>query len=112
MFGSILVLIGVAPFAVFMSEFQVLKAAIDGHAILTLILFLAGGGVVFIGALRHAIGMAWGESSPVVEAEQAGFVEMFLAFAPLAILLMLGLWMPAPLVGVLKQAANVLGVNL
>jgi hydrogenase-4 component F len=111
LFGSILVLIGVAPFAVFMSEFQVLKAAMDRHAILTLILFLAGGCVVFVGALRHAIGMAWGEPSPVVEPERAGLVQIFLAFAPLAILLVLGLWMPAPLLSVLQQAANVLGVN-
>jgi hydrogenase-4 component F len=111
LFGSILVLIGVAPFAVFMSEFQVLKAALDGHAILTLILFLAGGSVVFVGALRHAIGMAWGESSPVAEPERAGVVQVFLAFAPLAILLLLGLWTPAPLLSVLRQAADVLGVN-
>jgi len=111
LFGSILVLIGVAPFAMFMSEFQVLKAALDGHAILALILFLAGGSVVFVGALGHAIAMAWGEPSPVVEPERAGGVDMFLAFAPLAILLVLGLWMPAPLLSVLKQAADVLGVN-
>jgi hypothetical protein len=38
-------------------------------------------------------------------------VQIFLAFAPLAILLVLGLWMPAPLLSVLQQAANVLGVN-
>ena len=94
LFGSILVLIGVAPFAMFMSEFQVLKAAVDGRAILTLILFLAGGSVVFVGALGHAIAMAWGEPSPAAEPERAGIVEMFLAFAPLAILLVLGLWMP------------------
>jgi hydrogenase-4 component F len=111
LFGSILVLIGLAPFAMFMSEFQILKAAIDGHAILALILFLAGGSVVFVGALGHAIAVAWGEPSPVVVPERAGIVEKFLAFAPLAILLILGLWMPAPLRNILEQAANVLGVN-
>jgi hydrogenase-4 component F len=111
LFGSILVLIGVAPFAMFMSEFQVLKAAVDGHAIFALILFLAGGSVVFVGALGHAIAMAWGDKSPVAEGEGAGLVEKFLAFAPLAILLVLGLWMPGPLRSILQQAASVLGGN-
>jgi hydrogenase-4 component F len=111
LFGSILVLVGVAPFAMFMSEFQILKAAVDGRAIFTLILFLAGGSVVFVGALGHAIAMAWGDKSPIVEQESAGIVEMILAFAPLAILLVLGLWMPAPLLSILKQAASVLGGN-
>ncbi len=111
LFGSILVLIGVAPFGLFMSEFQIMKAAVDGHAILALILFLAGGSVIFVGMLRHAIGMAWGVSAPVVEAERAGIADMFLAFAPLAILLVLGLWMPAPLRSILQQAAAVLGAH-
>jgi len=111
LFGSILVLIGLAPFAMFMSEFQILKAAVDGRHIFALILFLAGGIVVFIGALRHAIDMAWGEPSPAAETERAGIVEKFLAFAPLAILLVLGLWMPGPLRSILSQAAGVLGGN-
>ncbi len=111
LFGSLLALIGVAPFAVFMSEFQILKATVNSHAFAALTLFLAGGSVVFVGALRHAIDMAWGDPSPVVEAERAGVVEIFLSFAPLVILLVLGLWMPAPLLNVLKQAAYVLGVN-
>jgi hydrogenase-4 component F len=111
LFGSILVLIGVAPFAMFMSEFQILKAAVDRHAIVPLVLFLAGGSVVFVGALGHAIAMAWGDTSPIVEPERAGMVEMFLAFAPLAALLVLGLWMPGPLSSILKQAADILGVQ-
>jgi hydrogenase-4 component F len=111
LFGSILVLIGVAPFAMFMSEFQILKAAVDGRAIFALILFLAGGSVVFVGALGHAIAMAWGDKSPTIEQESAGIVEMILAFAPLATLLVLGLWMPSPLLSILKQAASILGGN-
>jgi hydrogenase-4 component F len=111
LFGGLLVLIGVAPFAIFMSEFQVLKAAIDRRATLTLILFLAGGSIVFIGALRHAIAVAWGQASPVSEPERASKVEMLLVLAPLAILLILGLWMPGPLMKILKQAASILEVR-
>ncbi len=112
LFGSLLALIGVAPFAIFMSEFQVLKAAMDSHATLALILFLAGGSVVFVGVLRHAIAAAWGDPSPIVEPERASKIDMLLVISPLAILLILGLWMPAPLVNILKQAAAVLEVRL
>jgi hydrogenase-4 component F len=111
LFGSLLALIGVAPFAIFMSEFQILKAAMDSRAVLSLILFLAGGSIVFIGALRHAIAMAWGEPSPVVEPERAGITEILLVSAPLTILLILGLWMPRPFMDILRQAASVLEVH-
>jgi hydrogenase-4 component F len=111
LFASFLALIGIAPFSIFMSEFQVLKAAMDNHSILAFVLFLGGGSVVFVGMLRHAITTAWGDPSPVVEPERAGRIEIFLAFAPLAILLILGLWMPLPLMHILQQAAAVLEVN-
>jgi hydrogenase-4 component F len=111
LFGSLLALIGVAPFAIFMSEFQVLKAAVDRRATLSLILFLAGGSIVFVGALRHAISMAWGEPSPISEPENAGKIEMLLVFVPLAILLVLGVWIPGPLIELLKQAASILEVR-
>jgi hydrogenase-4 component F len=111
LFGSLLALIGVAPFAIFMSEFQVLKAAVDRRAVFTLILFLAGGSIVFVGALRHAIAMAWGKPSPVSEPEAAGWIEMTLVLVPLAVLLGLGIWLPQPLIDVLKQAASILQVR-
>lgn len=111
LFSSLLALIGLAPFSLFMSEFQVLKSAMDKHALVTLIIFLAGLSVVFVGALRYAIAMAWEKPSPQAQPENASAVEYFLAFAPLGILLVLGLWMPNPLSNILKQAAAVLGVH-
>lgn len=111
LFGGILALAGVAPFALFMSEFQMLKAALDRHATTTLALFLAGLCVVFVGVLRHAIPMAWGPPSPVVEPERATATEYLLVLGPLGILLTLGLWMPGPLLRIMEQAAAVLGGN-
>jgi hydrogenase-4 component F len=108
LFAGLLALIGVAPFAIFMSEFQVLRAAIDRHATLELILFLGGTGVVFVGALRHAIAMAWGKPADPEAPENAGAVEKFLAFAPIVALLVLGIWIPGPLLNVLRKAAAVL----
>jgi hydrogenase-4 component F len=109
LFGGLLALIGVAPFAIFMSEFQVLKAAVDSRATLALILFLGGCGVVFVGALRQAIAIAWGKPGSTVAPEAAGTVEKFLAFAPIIVLLVLGIWIPGPLLHVMRQAASVLG---
>jgi len=108
LFGSLLALIGVAPFAIFMSEFQVLRAMFDNHSIMGMVLFLAGTGVVFVGALRHAIAMAWGKPGPLVVSEKTSPVERVLAFAPLIILLGLGIWIPSPLLNVLTQAASIL----
>ncbi len=108
LFGSLLALIGVAPFAIFMSEFQVLKAAVDCHATLSMILFLGGSGVVFVGALRHAIAMVWGKPGNLAVSERTGTVEKFLAFTPMVVLFVLGLWIPGPLLHVLRQAAAVL----
>ena len=108
LFCSILILIGSAPFAMFMSEFLALKTALDAGSVFVFIIFLAGCGVVFVGALRYAIGMAWGDPSPVEEPEAACMIEKFLVFAPILILLMLGLWMPDPLRNILEQASSVL----
>ena len=107
-FLSLLVLIGVAPFAIFMSEFQILKAAADRGAFGIMALFLAGMGVVFVGALRHAIGVAWNPPVRQPTSEHAGIVDRVLVFVPLAILLVLGLWMPESLRAALNQAADVI----
>ncbi len=107
--GSLLALIGVAPFALFMSEFQIVKAAADARSWWALALFLVGTSVVFVGALRHAIDVTWGEpvEKPAVEAPR--FVEAAVVAFPLAALLILGLWMPETVRDAISQAAAVLG---
>jgi hydrogenase-4 component F len=108
LFCGILALIGVAPFAPFMSEFQVLKAAMDGGSAWVTGLYLAGLAVVFIGALGHAIPMAWG--NPGVEAGpvRTSLTERLLVVLPLLALVILGLWMPAPLRTALSGAAGII----
>jgi hypothetical protein len=61
---SLLALIGVAPFSIFMSEYQLLRAATGAGAWVTLVLFLAASGVVFVSALRHMIDMVFGSPTP------------------------------------------------
>lgn len=112
--GSVLALIGAAPFAIFMSEFQIVKAAVDGRSVWTLVLFLFGIGVAFIGALRPAIGMVWGEPGPDAKPpwgkpERAGIVGTGIVAGSLAALLFLGLWIPRPLWIAIHGAAKVIG---
>ncbi len=108
-FGSVLALIGVAPFALFMSELQILRAAADARAFAALALFLLGVGIVFAGALKHAITPAWGDevTPPVPAPEPVG--DAVVVLGGLGLLLVLGLWMPAPLRGALDAAALIVG---
>ena len=108
-FGGVLALIGVAPFAIFMSEFQVLRAAAAAHAFVALTLFLFGAGIVFVGALRHAMTSAWGEEVCEPRPRPGGVADAVLVFGALALLLLLGLWMPGPLRTALEQAALIVG---
>jgi len=108
-FGSVLALIGVAPFALFMSELQILRAAADAGAFRVLGLFLAGAAIVFVGALRHAILPAWGDEVQAPEVPPAGTADALLVYGALGLLVLLGLWIPGPLQGALEAAAAVVG---
>jgi hydrogenase-4 component F len=106
---GLLALIGAAPLAIFMSEFQVVRAAFNQGAIVPMVLFLAGASVVFIGALRHAHTVALGQPPQGVSVQKTRFSEVALIVALLAAVLMLGLWMPAPLWQFIEKAAAIVG---
>jgi hydrogenase-4 component F len=108
---SFLALIGAAPFAIFTSELLVLKAAIDGRASTALIIFLLGTTTVFVGALRHAIAMAWGSGSldGGPSGRTATIVDAGVVSVSVAVLVVLGLWMPDPLRQTIEAAARIIG---
>jgi len=108
LFGGFLALIGLAPFAIFLSEFLIIKAAAETRAYGTLVLFLLGAGIVFVGALRHAIDMAWGTPPAAPAPRRASLIEGLIVVAPLALLVILGLWMPQPFQDMLSSAARIL----
>ena len=110
--GSVLALIGVAPFSIFMSEYQLLRAAIGANTWLVLILFLAASSVVFVSALRHLIDMAYGVPTPQVRAARAGKGAYVIVTSALGLLVFLGLWMPLWFSGAIGSAAAVLDVRL
>ena len=108
--GSLLALIGVAPFALFISELLIVKSAIESHDIVALVFFLIGSSVVFVAALQHLIPIVWGEPSVVPSAPERGrFSEVMVVILSLGLLLVLGLWMPQGMKTVLEQAANIVG---
>ncbi len=107
--GSLLAIIGAAPFALFLSEFLILYTAIQqGHTFIAAA-FLAGLALVFVGALRHLISIAWEPLDGPVEPHRGTLLEGAIVFVPLTALLVLGVWVPAPFWSLLERAARVLG---
>lgn len=108
LFGSILALIGVAPFAIFLSELFILKAAAEAGRYAAMAIFLLGTGTVFVGALRHAIDMAWGVKPAAITSGANSVAEWIVVIVPLLLLALLGLWMPAWFIDMLERSAGVL----
>lgn len=108
---GLLALIGVAPFALFLSEFYILRAAVEAGSYWTAGLFLAALATVFVAVLRHAIAVAWGPVTATAPAPSgsATVLRGVMVFVPLAALLILGVWMPPTLLTMLTQAAQLIG---
>ena len=104
---SLLALIGVAPFSIFMSEYQLLRAAVGAGAWAALVLFLAASGVVFVAALRHLIDMAYGPPAPDVVAARRSLLAWPIVGVAGTLLLALGIWMPVLLRDALLRAATI-----
>jgi hydrogenase-4 component F len=100
---------GSPPFGLFLSEFTILRAAIAaGHpwTAAAMLLLLA---VIFVGMAALILGMALGEAAPGAAPIRE---SRWLVAGPIALavaVLMLGLYIPAPLRDVLARAATALG---
>lgn len=105
--GALLVLIGVAPFGMFLSEFLILRAAAHAGSYWTMGLFLIGAAVVFMGVLQHALSLAWGDPVCTPSPEHAQSADKTLVVISLGALLVLGLFIPAPLSHMLQDAAKI-----
>ncbi len=106
--ASLLVLIGLAPSGVFMSEFLLIKAAVDMKAYVGLGLVLAAASLVFLVMLRHSIDVAWKKPpvSDAVATSGSTWTEKIVVILPLAILFVLGLWMPETLHTLIARASE------
>ncbi|MCE9614920.1 MAG: hydrogenase [Lentisphaerae bacterium] len=106
--AGFLAITGSPPFAPFVSEFTILSAAIrDGHFVVGG-LFLLLLGVVFVGMGATVLGVVQGEppdpppGAPVLRDSVATGAPIVLC---LALVLLLGLYVPRPLVTLVREAA-------
>jgi len=100
---------GSPPFGLFMSEFTILRAAIDaGHPWIAAVMLLMMA-IIFVGMAGLVLGMALGEPAPgsVQRSESPWLIAGPAALA--ATVLMLGVFIPGPLHEVLTRAAIALG---
>ncbi|MGH7521203.1 MAG: proton-conducting transporter membrane subunit [Gemmatimonadales bacterium] len=100
---------GSPPFGLFMSEFTILRAAIDGGHPWIAALMLLALAIIFVGMAALVLRMTLGEppAGTVPVRESPWLVAGPIALA--AIVLMLGVYIPGPLQDVLTRAAVALG---
>ena len=107
--AAILLLIGCAPGAIFMSEFMIVRAGIAGGHLAVIAGFLAAVAIVFCGALRPAIHMAFGDTpEPVGALRGESTVMRGCVVAMTAWLILTGMWIPAGLTAVFQRAARLI----
>lgn len=106
-----LAITGTPPFGIFLSEFIILKSALDGKYGIAAVVYLAVLAIVFIGMSKIIINMAQG--SPSEEMAGNTFTERPAAILPQAVLLtfvlILGLYIPHALDSMMHEASIMLG---
>ncbi len=102
---------GMPPFGLFQSELTIIRAALDSGHIMVAIVLLAALGVIFVAMTSIVMKMVYGPTR-----ESAGTStdrESLTSILPPAVLclavLMLGVYLPSPLSGLLNEAARLLG---
>jgi hydrogenase-4 component F len=107
--AGLFAIVGSPPFGMFLSEFTILKAALDQERAIVATAYLALLAVIAIGMITIVLRMAQGESNAPAPPPR----EPLLTVLPPALLgaaaLILGLHLPAPLAGLLHHAARTLG---
>ena len=103
---AMLAIIGMPPFSLFQSEFLIVRAAFDGGHLLTGVLFILFGTGVFAGALLHVGGMILGTRGNTPVAPHRPWRDGSLLTLAAA-LVIIGFWVPAPLLELIRGAARV-----
>lgn len=105
-----LAITGSPPFGPFISEFTILNGAMQGGHFVASALFLIFLLIIFIGMGATVLSVVQG--TPSAE-NDTGFRDSFWKTAPmfiaLALVLMMGIWIPQPLFAFLQKAAQTLG---
>jgi hydrogenase-4 component F len=100
-----LAILGMPPFGVFASEFLILTTAMRDQPWATPFLLLALG-VAFAAVFSRVLPMVFGETTLKPLPQRPAMVPVFVH---LALVLMLGLWIPPPLAAWYREAARLIG---
>jgi hydrogenase-4 component F len=101
-----LAVVGMPPFSLFQSEFIVLRAVFAGGHYLVIVLFILFALGIFAGALIHIANMVLGPAGEGPPARWYPWRDTSL-IALAAILIVIGFWLPAPLLRLIRGAASV-----
>ncbi|MCR4340450.1 MAG: hypothetical protein NUW01_11280 [Gemmatimonadaceae bacterium] len=101
-------LAGVPPFSIFVSELLVLRAGIGGAHWVAIAIFLAMVVIIFAGLLHHAGGMVFGKPAAEVARGREAWSPLFGMMLLAAIMILLGLTIPASFDGLLRRAAEII----
>ncbi|NCO51354.1 MAG: hydrogenase [Deltaproteobacteria bacterium] len=109
--GGFLAITGSPPFGPFMSEFTILRGAFgSGHTLIGLVMLLLLA-MVFIGMGATALGATQGEAVKLDTKFKDNFLLVAAPLFFLLLVLLLGVYLPAPLQTALKDAAALLEVK-
>ncbi|MBF0362203.1 MAG: hypothetical protein HQK49_14400 [Oligoflexia bacterium] len=118
---SLLTLIGVAPFAIFISEYKLVMIAITENHWISLFVFAVASIIIFVAILKHLLSMSYSTYSTTDDSTNVGSrdianitsiktstKEKFLIIILISILLLIGLWMPQPIFNIIQMASRLI----
>ena len=100
-------LAGVPPFSIFVSELMVLRAGIGHGHWVAITIFLTMVVVIFAGLLHHVGAMAFGEPTAAANREPEAWSPLLGMMLLAAIMILLGLTIPAGFDGLLRRATEI-----
>lgn len=104
---GLMAITGVPPFGTFVTEWYILSSGIGSYTMLTIIALIALA-VVFIGMLRNVISMIFGAAPDGMPSGESSMWTIVPVIVLVAILLVIGLWVPDSLKSLLEAAARTL----
>jgi hydrogenase-4 component F len=100
------------PFSIFQSELTVLSGALAANHAMAAALFIAGVVTIFVGFLLHMARMNLGAApEPNIHAAECPWKLGAMLFVAVVIVVM-GIWLPAPIFGLIQESAHLLGGSL
>jgi hydrogenase-4 component F len=100
---------GLPPFGIFLTEFSIVAGGIGAGHILASVLFVAALVTVFSGLLSHVAHLLLGTAEKETGGQQTPLSCVAAMALLIAVLTVFSVWLPAPLLELLHQAAAIIG---